>query len=80
MEGKMAVVNFDLSRISDDGIERFLISFAQGEGQRSPFTAAICDGLSGEKERRLFGGDPVTITLPEMTRERGRPSSRICCA
>jgi hypothetical protein len=65
----MAVVNFDLSRMSGNGIERFLSSLAEDAGQHSPFTAAICDGLSGEKERRLFGGDPVTITLPEMTRE-----------
>jgi hypothetical protein len=54
------LVKFDLARLSDGDIQQFLDLLA-GE---SPFSRAIFDTLSREKQRRRSDGKPGWLELP----------------
>ena len=60
------LVDFDLGRLSDGGIQQFLYLLVEAQSQ-SQFSDAVCDALSRETQRRLNGADPVRLALPLIT-------------
>jgi hypothetical protein len=59
-------VDFDLSRLSDAGIQQLLYSLVDTQSRNSLFANTIRVAFLLETQRRMTGGDRIDLAIPPM--------------